>query len=167
MEALSQDWNEFLRLLTHHRARFVLVGGHAVAVHARPRHTEDLDVFVEPTPANARRLRAALVDFGFASVCPSVELLATPGKVFMLGRPPYRLDILTAIDGVSFRDAWRTRVEVKTAAGPVQVIGRNALLTNKLAAGRPKDLADVVALTGALPAAAASAAPARTPKRKR
>lgn len=160
MEALSQDWNEFLRLLTHHRVRFVLVGGHAVAVHARPRHTEDLDVFVEPTRANARRLRAALVDFGFGSVCPPVELLATAGKVFMLGRPPYRLDILTAIDAVPFRDAWRTRVEVKTAAGPVQVIGREALLTNKLAAGRPKDLADVVALTGALPRS-------RGPKRTR
>lgn len=81
MEALSADWNELLRLLTRHRVRFVLVGGHAVAIHARPRHTEDLDVFVEPTKANARRLRAALVDFGFTSVCLDVELLATPGKV--------------------------------------------------------------------------------------
>ena len=151
MDALSADWNEFLRLLTHHRVRFVLVGGHAVAIHARPRHTEDLDVFVEPTKANARRLRAALVDFGFASVCPDVELLATPGKVFMLGRPPYRLDILTAIDGVTFAEAWRSRIGVETRAGRIEVIGRAALLANKIAAGRPKDLADIVALTGDLP----------------
>jgi hypothetical protein len=102
MEPLFTEWNEFLRSLTRHRVRFVLVGGHAIAVHARPRHTEDLDVFVEPSPANARRLHAALVDFGFGSVAPTVEILATPGKVFMLGRKPYRIDILTAIDGVTF-----------------------------------------------------------------
>jgi hypothetical protein len=59
-----------------HRVRFVLQGGHAVAVHAWPRHTEDLDVFVDPTPANARRVRAALIDFGFGSVAPLVETLA-------------------------------------------------------------------------------------------
>jgi Nucleotidyltransferase of unknown function (DUF6036) len=70
MEILYKDWNEFLELLTRHRVRFVIVGGHAVAVHAQPRHTEDLDVFVEPTPANARRLRAALAEFGFGSAAP-------------------------------------------------------------------------------------------------
>jgi hypothetical protein len=151
MEALSADWNEFLRLLTRHRVRFVLVGGHAVAIHARPRHTEDLDVFVEATKANARRLRAALVDFGFGEVLPSLEVLGQPGKVFMLGRVPYRLDILTSIDGVSFKEAWRTRAIVSTRAGRIPVIGRDALIANKLASGRPKDVADIVALTGTLP----------------
>src|SRR3954462_1747118 len=78
MEPLFKEWSEFLQLLTRHRVRFMLVGGHAVGVHAVPRHTEDLDVFVDPTPANARRLRAALIDFGFGSVVPEVEILATP-----------------------------------------------------------------------------------------
>jgi hypothetical protein len=173
MEALSADWNEFLKLLTHHRVRFVLVGGHAVAVHARPRHTEDLDVFVEPTKANARRVRAALVDFGFGSVCPPVDAFAQPEKVFMLGRVPHRLDILTSIDGVTFAEAWRTRTSIKTRAGVIPVIGRDALVANKLAAGRPKDLADIVALTGELPRAAkrpsrrAPPKPSRRPPQRR
>ena len=64
MEPLFEEWSELLSLLTRHRVRFVLGGGHAIAFHARPRHTEDLDVFVEPSPTNARRLHAALVDFG-------------------------------------------------------------------------------------------------------
>ena len=147
MEPLFNEWSEFLRLLTRHRVRFVLVGGHAVAVHARPRHTEDLDVFVDPTLANARRLHAALVDFGFESVAPAVETLATPGKVFMLGRKPYRIDVLTAIDGVTFSAAWKTRVRVPLAHGTVAVIGRRALVANKMAAGRPKDLADLAMLS--------------------
>jgi pimeloyl-ACP methyl ester carboxylesterase len=83
--------------------RFVLAGGHAVAGHGEPRLTEDLDVFVEPTAADARRLRDALVDFGFGGVAPAVNELAVSDKIFMLGRKPWRIDIRTDIDGVSFR----------------------------------------------------------------
>jgi hypothetical protein len=91
---LNPDWSEFLCALIGRRVRFVLVGGHAVAGHAEPRFTEDLDVFVEPSAANARRLREALVDFGFGTVAPSIKALAERDKVFMLGRKPKRIDIL-------------------------------------------------------------------------
>ena len=90
---LSRDWNEFLSALIARRVRFVLVGGHAVAGHGEPRLTEDLDVFVELTAANARRLRDALGDFGFGDVAPTVEELATVDKIFMLGRKPWRIDM--------------------------------------------------------------------------
>lgn len=143
---MFEDWSEFLRLLTRHRVRFLLVGGHAVSIHARPRHTEDLDLLIGTSKVNARRVRAALVDFGFGAVSPSLELLATPSKVFMLGRRPYRIDLLTTIDGVAFIDAWRSRVEVELGGLTIPVIGREALVRSKLAAGRPKDLADLVML---------------------
>jgi hypothetical protein len=71
MDSLFPDWSEFLSLLLAHEVRFLLIGGHAVALHATPRYTEDLDVFVEATNANARKLRSALVDFGFASLAPA------------------------------------------------------------------------------------------------
>jgi hypothetical protein len=145
-DALFQDWSEFLRLLTRHRARFLLIGGHAMAVHARPRHTEDLDLFLDATKANAPRVLRALADFGFGSVAPRVELLERPEKVFMLGRLPYRIDLLTRIDGVDFRQAWAGKVEAQIGGLRVFVIGKRELIQNKLAAGRPKDLADVVAL---------------------
>jgi hypothetical protein len=80
MADLTQDWREFLSLLISHRVRFVVVGGHAVAIHASPRMTEDLDVFVEPSPTNARRLRRTLVEFGFGEAAPDEELLATPDE---------------------------------------------------------------------------------------
>jgi hypothetical protein len=64
---LNDDWSEFLRALISTETRFLLIGVHAIAVHAEPRFTEDLDVFVEPTLENARRLRRALVEFGFGS----------------------------------------------------------------------------------------------------
>ncbi len=140
---LNRDWNEFLSALISRRVRFVLVDGHAVAAHAEARLTEDLDVFVDRLPSNAKRLRDALVDFGFGALAPTVEELSQPNKVFMLGRKPWRIDILTSIDGVSFRRAWSSRVAAEFSPGPLYVIGRSALLANKRASGRTKDLLDI------------------------
>jgi hypothetical protein len=143
---LNRDWTEFLCALIGRRVRFVLVGGHAVAGHGEPRLTEDLDLFLDPTLANARRLRSALVDFGFGSIAPQAEVLAQRDKVFMLGRKPWRIDILTGIDGVSFREAWTSKVEADFVVKPLYVLGREALLKNKRASGRDKDLLDVALL---------------------
>lgn len=143
---LNRDWTEFLSALISRRVRFVLVGGHAVAGHGEPRLTEDLDVFVERSPANARKLRQALVDFGFGGVAPTTHELARPHKVFMLGHKPWRIDILTSIDGVSFAQAWKSRIEAEFVTAPLYVIGRTMLIKNKRAAGRDQDRADVTAL---------------------
>jgi hypothetical protein len=144
---LNEDWNEFLRVLTSTGTRYLLIGGHALAVHAEPRFTEDLDVFVEPSLSNARKLRSALVEFGFGSVIPEAAELAKPGLVWMLGRKPRRIDILTGISGVTFVEAEQGSVEVTVVDARVPVIGRDALVRNKLASARPKDLADVAMLT--------------------
>ena len=141
--ALNHDWSEFLCALIAHRVRFLLIGGHAVAAHGEARLTEDLDVFVDPTRANAKRLREALVAFGFGADLPPIATFAAPDKVFMLGRKPWRVDILTGIDGVSFKDAWASRVKADFVVEPLYVIGREALLANKRASGRSKDVADI------------------------
>ena len=148
---LNPDWTEFLCVLIARRVRFLIIGGHAVAGHGEPRLTEDLDVFVEPTLPNARRLHRALVDFGFGAVAPSPEQLALPDKIFMLGRKPWRIDILTGIEAVSFREAWAGRVAAEFVAQPLWIIGREALLKNKRAAGRKKDLLDVALLENHAP----------------
>jgi len=142
----GRDWSEFLSLLISHRVRFVLVGGHAVAGHGEPRLTEDLDVLIDRTRANARRLRTALVAFGFGDSLPTAEEIVRPGRIWMLGRKPWRIDILTDIDGVDFRRVWKGRVYADFEAGPLPVIGLDELITNKKASGRPKDLADVANL---------------------
>jgi len=103
---LNRDWTEFLCALIARRVRFVLVGGHAVAGHGEARLTEDLDVFADRTLANARRLREALIDFGFGAAVPEAKELARPDRIIMLGQKPWRIDILTGIDGVSFDEAW-------------------------------------------------------------
>jgi hypothetical protein len=138
-----KDWQEFLSLLILHGVKFVIVGGHAFALHARPRMTEDLDVFVEASPPNAEKLRRALADFGFGNAAPEPAVLAERGRVFMLGAKPFRIDILTKISGVSFEKAWRDRVLASTSQGTLPFISRADFVRNKTAAGRPKDLRDL------------------------
>ncbi len=168
---LNQDWSEFLCALIARRVRFVLVGGHAVAGHGEPRLTEDLDVFVDRALSNARKLRDALVDFGFGTAAPTAKELARPDKVVMLGQKPWRIDILTGIDGVTFSEAWASRVKAEFIVSPLYVIGRETLLKNKRAAGRDKDLLDVALLEAHGPCKSKTAAvkprPTRKPRRAR
>ena len=156
--SLTRDWTEFLSLLISHRVKFLLIGGHAVAAHAEPRFTEDLDVFVEASVENAERLRSALEEFGFGAVLPAASELARSGKVWMLGRKPQRIDILTKISGVRFADAWANRVDVQFPGGVLFVIGRDDLIKNKRASAREKDLRDLAMLEG-------SAKPSRRKRR--
>ena len=157
---LQPDFKEFLRLLLSHRVRFVVVGAHALAAHAEPRFTGDLDVFVEPTKANATRLLAALAEFGFGTVGLTAEDFTRPDRVAQLGYPPVRIDLLTSISAVTFPEAWKGRVATRLGGLDVAVLGVRELVKNKRAAGRPKDLADLALLTGSAPA------PARPPAKR-
>ena len=145
MTTIHRDWREFLSALLSENTKFLVIGAHALAYHVEARITEDLDVFVEPSAENAERLARALEGFGFGGLVATAEL-AQPDKVFMLGRKPWRIDILTGIDGVTFDQAWESREEVDFHGIRLFVIGRDALLANKRASGRRKDLVDVALL---------------------
>ena len=144
---LPPDWSEFIGLLAAHRVRYLIVGAHALAANGRPRATQDIDVWVEPTAANAARLCAALADFGFTDLAEAVDQFATPGRMATLGNPPLRIDIMTSIDGVAFDEGWAGRLEARLDEHTVPFLGREQLIRNKQASGRPKDLADIALLT--------------------
>lgn len=145
MAKLHDDWIEFLRLLGANRVRFVVVGAHAVAAHGRPRLTADLDLLVEPTLDNGRRVVRSLQQFGFSGL--DAQSLTQPDVVVFLGREPFRIDLLTSIDGVTWKSAWAGRLRSHLGGVKVAFLGLRQLLRNKRAAGRPKDLADVALLT--------------------
>lgn len=144
--AVNPDFRDLFAALNAAGARYLLVGGYAVAFHAEPRFTKDLDVWTEPSPANAARVHEALQAFG----APLQELtqgdLARAGLVFQIGVPPNRIDIVTAIDGVEFAEGWSGRAETTYGDQAVPVIGRTELIRNKRASGRPQDLLDLETL---------------------
>ena len=157
------DWNAFIESLLHRGVRFVIVGAHALAAHGRPRYTEDLDILVEPTQANARRLGAALADFGFAAAAKRWRTMTRPYQILVLGNVS-RIDVLSSISGVSFRDAWKHRMIVKTDLGDLPVLGLAQLQANKAAAGRAKDLADLALLAELITPAAGRSRSTRRPR---
>jgi hypothetical protein len=124
----------------------MVIGGYALAFHGAPRFTGDLEVFAKPDPENASRIIESLDQFGFKSVELSVDDFQTPDQVVQLGVPPVRVDILTAITGVSWAEAVQGRVEGKYGDIPVYYIGREQFTANNRATGRRRDLADLEAL---------------------
>lgn len=144
---LTPDFRDFLKLLNSHAVDYLLIGGYAVAAHGYARHTKDMDVLIAVGPENARRVERALKDFGFAADSLHGHDFGAPGTVFMVGRPPNRIDLLTSIPGVEFADAFARRVRVELEGVPVPVIGLEDLKTAKLASGRGTDLIDVDELT--------------------
>ena len=145
---MDRDFNEFAELLLDHEVRFLIVGGYALAAHGAPRYTGDLDAWLWVDPINATRVLAVLEEFGFGAVDVTIEDLLNPDLVIQLGYPPHRIDLLTGIDGVNFDAAWDRRVEFDIAERRIPFISRDDLIANKVAAGRPQDIADVARLTG-------------------
>jgi hypothetical protein len=148
LEGLNEDFQDLLVLFADAGVEFVIVGAYALAFHGAPRASGDIDLLVNPTPANAERVLDALARFGAPLEAAGItaEDLSRPGSVYQVGLPPRRIDILTEISGVPFDEAWASRAQGEVQGRPVSFIGRAALLRNKEASGRPKDLADIARL---------------------
>lgn len=132
-----------LNALNDSGAEYLVVGAHAMATYGPARSTGDFDIWVRATKENADRVWAALERFGAPRRNLTVEDFVTPNNVYQIGVAPNRIDILTSIDGVEFAEAWQSRNQTKINGISVAIIGRDQLLKNKRAVGRPKDLADV------------------------
>lgn len=153
---LFEDTRDLLTELGAAKVDFIVVGAHALAAHGLPRATADFDVFVRPSVENAERLMRALDAFGAPTRAHGVDTddFTRPGMVYQLGLPPRRIDILTSISGLDFEAAWSSRLVIEIGALRLPVLGREALILNKLASGRKKDLLDVEALRASGEAAA-------------
>ena len=146
--ALPEDWRAFIESLNLNGVEYLVVGAVALAHHGFPRYTGDLDVLVRNSPENSTKLESALADFGFASLGVKAADFVDPYRVIQLGVPPARIDLLTSITGVTFDEAWSSRVEATLGETLVNFIGREALILNKKMTGRTKDQADIEALGG-------------------
>jgi hypothetical protein len=140
---VNQDFIDLLHELSAAEARFMVVGAYALAFHSRPRATGDMDLWVEPTAENAKRVIGALTAFGAPIETLSAADLATAGVVYQIGVAPRRIDILTSLTGLDFTTAWADHVTGTLGGVECPIIGREALIQNKRALGRPRDRADL------------------------
>jgi predicted nucleotidyltransferase len=137
---LQADFKEFLKLLTSNKVEYLLIGGYAVAYYGYSRPTGDMDLWIAISPHNAERVDAALREFGFT---PSIENFLKENSVVRMGVPPFRLEILTTIDGVSFPECYAARNTVVIDGVEANLINLRHLRLNKKASGRLKDLSDL------------------------
>ncbi len=139
---MPADLKELLRAFNDHAVKYLIVGGYAFGVHAEPRATKDLDIFIRSDAENSNAVFRALAQYGapLGGFSPSDFM---DGTTFQIGQPPTRIDILQHIDGVTFDAAWENRVE-GLIDGEIQtaIISKDDLIRNKLATGREQDLLD-------------------------
>jgi len=149
---ISSDFSELLRIFNAGRVRYLVVGGHAVMRYTEPRYTKDLDLWVNPTRANAQRVYKALRRFGAPLAGVRVEHFTEKDLVFQVGVAPVRVDILMGVPGLSFQPAWRHRIVVDFGGEPAPVICREDLIVSKRATNRLQDRIDLKNLLQAQPA---------------
>ncbi len=143
MTILSPDFKDFLQLLNDHEVKYLLVGGYAVALHGYVRYTGDMDIWVLTTPENAGKVVQTLKDFGAPQAEQFYDVLLREKRVIGMGLPPYKIEVVTSIDGVTFEACYANRLEVEIEGTLVPYLSLKDLRQNKKASGRYKDLNDL------------------------
>ena len=143
MEKVEKDFEELLRFFRRRKVRYCIVGAFAVGFHAISRYTKDMDILVEPTEENGKKICWALKDFGFGSLKITPKDFSRKGSFIQLGVEPVRVDLITSIVGVSFEQAWMNRRRGRYGKTEAFFIGLDDLIKNKQACGRKQDFVDL------------------------
>lgn len=140
---MNSDLKELLGCLNQHKVKYMIVGGYAVMKYSEPRYTKDVDLLVEASKANSKRLVQALLEFGAPVDNLSPHEFAQEGTMYFMGLAPNRVDILTRIKGVKFLQAYKTAESGTLFGVKVKFISKANLVKAKRASGRPQDLLDL------------------------
>ncbi|MBN1843967.1 MAG: hypothetical protein JW883_17030 [Deltaproteobacteria bacterium] len=140
---IEKDYEELLGLLNKHQVKYCIVGAYAIAFYGKPRYTKDIDILIEPSVENGKRIVQALNDFGFGSLDLSEQDFVEEGNIIQLGYEPVRVDIITSITGVGFREAWENKVTGSYGKEKIFFIGLKDLIRSKEMTGRKQDAVDV------------------------
>ena len=139
---LNENFIDFINLLNGHKAKYVLVGDWAVIFEGYSRNTGDMDILIEREEKNAAKMLAVIKDFLGSTIGFEKEDFLKEENVIMMGRQPFRIDILTDISGVSFKEVYESSKIYQDEGLEIRCIHINELIKNKKASGRLKDLAD-------------------------
>lgn len=138
----SPDFRELLSLLEKHKVRYLVVGGYAVMKYTEPRFTKDLDIWISTDEENSKAVYAALKEFGAPLKGLAPPDFTQEGYFYQMGNPPFRLDVMMSIPGVTFETAWANREKVQLEGLVIPFISKADLIKAKEAGGRPQDLID-------------------------
>ncbi len=144
-QEIHDDFVAFLKVLNEHQVEYLVIGGHAVGFHGRPRDTGDIDIVIKPTKENAARLVRAVSAFGAGGLGYTEDDYLS-GDFIQFGVAPVRIDVTILFEGVSQDKLWGDAVEGRLGNVPVKFPSKECLIANKRATGRAKDLRDAESL---------------------
>jgi hypothetical protein len=141
----SKDFLDFFVLLNKNKVEYMLIGGYAVSFYGYPRFTGDIDIWINNTEKNAEKVLNSMSEFGIPTEKIKIENLTSdePMNGLYFGKEPFRIDIITALEDLSFKESYKTFKKIKVNKVTVKVISKTDLIKNKIKSGRYKDLADV------------------------
>ena len=149
MNIFNEDFQDFIKSLNKFGVEYMLVGGYAVILRGYSRSTGDMDIWVNKTAVNYEKLQMAITGFGLpGEAVPANQFFSTDYDVFSFGRPPFAIEIMTAVKGLDFDPTYIQSTIEKVDELPVRVIHLNHLIEAKKASGRNKDLNDIENLPG-------------------
>ncbi len=140
---VEKDYEELLKLFNKNKVKYCIVGAYALALYAKPRYTKDIDILVEAKKDNSHKIIKSLTEFGFKNLKLAKEDFALEGKIIQLGYEPLRVDLITSVEGASFKEIWKNKKVAKYGKEKVFFIGKNELIRTKKVSGRKQDKADL------------------------
>jgi hypothetical protein len=144
---VEKDFEELLELFNKHKVKYCIVGAYAVGFHGYPRYTKDMDILIEPSLRNGRKITQALHEFGFGSLDLNPADFIREGAIIQLGYEPVRVDIINSIKGVSLKQIWENKAAGHYGKQRVFFIGLQDLIKGKKMVKRRQDLADLERLS--------------------
>lgn len=142
----AKDYEDLLKLFNKHSVKYCIVGAFALAFHALPRYTKDMDLLVGTDLENGQKIVSALKVFGFGSLKLVPQDFVKQKQIIQLGFEPVRIDLLTSIEGCTFKEVWDHKKVGAYGKQKVFFIGLKELIKNKQAANRLQDQADLKVL---------------------
>ena len=141
----SKDFLDFFALLNENKVEYMLIGGYAVSFYGYPRFTGDIDIWINNTKRNAEKVLKSMSEFGIPVQKIKIEDLTSnePMNGLYFGKEPFRIDIITALENLSFKKSYKSFKKIKVNKVTIKVISKSDLIKNKIKSGRHKDLADV------------------------
>ena len=139
---VEKDYEEFLRLLNKNKVKYCIVGAYAVAFYGKPRFTKDIDILIEPSMENGKKIVEALSEFGFGALSLTEKDFSKKGDIIQLGYEPVRIDIMTSLEGCSFKRVWGNRKKGRYGKQRVFFMGLEDLIKVKKSSKRKTDKED-------------------------
>jgi hypothetical protein len=140
---VEKDFKEFIALLNNNKAHYLIIGGYAFSFYAEPRFTKDIDILIEQSKENVKKILNCIKDFGFSDLDLTEADFLESEQIIQLGVAPLRIDILTSIKGIDFQKIWENRVVGRYGNIEVNFISKKDLIRCKRKSGRKQDLADI------------------------